>query len=282
MPYIKIEERNQQLFCEINKITNILNVKYLPLKFVIHPLYSDDILYECDLFENMWASFPHINVRALLYTNNNILLKEYLYNYENDNNHPDYELDEFWDYFLKINKETVGLILGAGDGTWGEWVKGINENSVKCHLVEASKKTFNRLKNNYKHKNFVQIYNLIISNEETYVTFYEIDDDGFNTTSLEFLQQNNLKYNNSEIVKTTKINDMLEDIGQVDWIRIDIEGLDYNVLKSIDKKYFENLKMLQYEHLHLDTTKQIEIDNLFNSLDFNKLKFKIDTVYLKK
>ena len=283
MSYIKIEERDKQLYCEVNNITDILDVKYLPLKFIIHPFLSNDILYECDLLENMWASFAtHRNIRALLYTNNNILIKEYLYRYENDSHHPDYELDEFWDYFSKLNKDNIGLILGAGDGTWGEWVRGINENNIKCHLVEASKRTFNRLKNNYKYNNFVEVYNLIISNEDANVNFYEIDDDGFNTISLEFLQSNNLKYNSSEIVKTTKINNFLENIGQVDWIRIDIEGLDYDVLKSIDIKYLYNLKMLQYEHLHLDDTKQKEIDNLFSRLGFKKLKFKIDTVYLKK
>lgn len=112
---------------------------------------GNDIIYECDLYNNMWSSFnSYRNIKAKVFTNNGILIKEYLYKYENDKYHPDYDLDEFWDYFTKINKNSVGLILGAGDGTWGEWVRGVNENEVKCHMVEASKKTYQRLNNNYK------------------------------------------------------------------------------------------------------------------------------------
>jgi len=283
MSYIELGENDKKLFCKVNNIENIIPNIQLPLKFKVYSYIGENVIYECDLNSNMWASFQsYRNLKARLYTNTGVLLKEYIYRYENDNHHPDYNLDEFWDYYSKLNQDSVGLILGSGDGVWGEWVRGINENKVKCHLVEASKKTFERLNNNYKNFFYAKLHNLIISNDGADVTFYEVENnDGFNTTNIDFLIQNNLKSTKSEIRKIKNINEFLSELSHIDWMRIDIEGSDFDIITSIDVDYFKNLKMLQYEHLHLETEKIKIVDDIFITLGFKKIVFNIDTIYLK-
>ena len=283
MSYITLRVENKALFCRTSNLENIISSDDAPLYFKVYPYMGEKILYECELSSNMWASYDsYRNIKARIYTKSGILLKEYKYQYENDENHPDYELDEFWDYFSKYNKDSIGLIIGAGDGTWGEWVRGVNENNVKCHLVEASKGTFNNLTDIYKNIFYAKLYNLVISNNGLDCTFYENDvDDGFNTIDMNFLMKNNLSISKSEVRKTKSISELLKEVGKIDWIRFDVEGVDYDLITSISPDYFKNIKMLQYEHLHLEPEKIKIIDNILINKGFRKIVFKIDTIFIK-
>jgi hypothetical protein len=107
--YISLKVENKQLFCRVSEnAKNILSIKEFPLKFKVFPMLGEETIYECELNCGMWARFnSYRNITAKLHTKSGILLKEYKYNYENDENHPDYELDEFWDYFTRTNENSV-------------------------------------------------------------------------------------------------------------------------------------------------------------------------------
>ena len=128
MSFIKYTVEDGKLFCRVSEINKIISDEELPLRFVVYPEIGDKILYECELFTNMWANYIEFaDIKSRVYTKSGILLKEYRYedDLKTDN------LYEFWDYFCKINKDSIGLVIGAGDGTWGEWTRPVNENKVK-------------------------------------------------------------------------------------------------------------------------------------------------------
>ena len=276
---IKIEIKDGRINCEIlNDI--IIPEKHLPLKFKISELVTNKTIWETNLNPGMWASWDEIrDVNSSVETCDGFVLKEFNYNYESE----DLLIYEFWDYFCKINKNSCGLILGAGNGTWGEWVIPVNREEMNCHLVEASRNTFNKLSETYKNSKKMVLYNDVITIDGLDCNFYEGDhSDGLNTTNFDYLKKidNNAK-STYELRKTKSITDLLNEIGKVDWIRTDIEGSDYDIIKKIPIEYLKNLIMIQYEHYHLSDNKRKDIDNILLPLGFKKLIYNIDTIYYK-
>lgn len=276
---IKIEINDGKIKCEISDDI-IISEKHLPLKFKILELITDNIIWEVNLDKGMWATWNEIrDVNALVETSDGVVLKEFKYKYESEN----LLIYEFWDYFCRIHKDTCGLILGAGNGTWGEWVIPVNRENIKCHLVEASRGTFNKLSETYKNSKKLILYNDVITSDGLYCNFYEVEhDDGLNTTNFDYLKKIDSDAKPTfELRKTKSILDLLNEIGKIDWIRIDIEGSDYEIIKKIPLNYLKDLIMIQYEHYHLSDDKRNDIDDIFLPLGFKKLIYNIDTIYYK-
>lgn len=276
---IKIGIIEGKIKCEISNDI-IISDKHFPLKFRISELVTNNIIWEVELNRGMWATWDYIrDINASVVTSDGILLKEFNYNYENE----DLLIYEFWDYFCKINKNTTGLILGAGNGNWGEWVIPVNREGIKCHLVEASKKTFSKLSDTYKNSEKMSLYNDVITVDGLDCNFYEGEhSDGLNTTNFDYLKKIDSSARPvSEIRKSKSIDDLLNEIGKVDWIRSDIEGSDYDIIKKIPSEVLKNLIMLQYEHYHLSDEKRSDIDSIMIPLGFKKLVYNIDTIYYK-
>jgi hypothetical protein len=279
---IRIEIVDYQIKCTISDEL-MIPTECFPLKFKILELITNDVIWEVNLEKNMWATWSGKNVirdvTAIVTTSQNIILKELNYNYENEN----LLIYEFWDYFCRINKNTCGLILGCGDGTWGEWVTPVSREDISCHLVEGSKKTFDKLSKTYDKNKKMILYNEVITVDGLECNFYDGGyTDGLNTINFDYLKKIDPNANSTfKITKTESISNFLDKIGKVDWIRLDIEGSDYEIIKAIPKKYLEGLIMIQYEHHLLSDDKKIEIDEILLPMGFKKLIYYIDTIYYR-
>ena len=279
---IKIEIVDYQIKCTIGDEL-MIPIEHFPLKFKILELITNNVIWEVNLEKNMWATWSGKNVirdvTAIVTTSQNIILKEFKYNYEHEN----LLIYEFWDYFCRINKNTCGLILGCGDGTWGEWVTPVNREGIKCHLVEGSKKTFDKLSKTYQNDTKMTLHNDLITVDGLNCNFYEGGyTDGLNTTNFDYLKKIDPNANSIfNLTKTKSILNFLDEIGKIDWIRLDIEGSDYEIIKAIPKKYLKNLIMVQYEHYLLPDSKRFEIDEILLPMGFKKLIYYIDTIYYK-
>lgn len=279
MGYIDIKMDSNDVYCEISHdIINIIDKKKLPLKFKVCGLVdNNNIYYETELSGGMWAKYSGIrDIRVLIFTKDNVLIKEKKYSYELEN----LKLYEFWEYYCKLNKNYKFLILGSGNGNWGEWCNPIIENNIKCHLVEGDEDEFKKLKNSYEKFENVRMYNIFLSSDGKDYNFYKLNN-GFSSINLSYLEKNNLKTNNIQKVKTIDIKTFLSILEDIDCIRFDVEGIDYDLIKSIDDDVFNNLKFVQYEHMNLEEKKIKEIDELFINKGFKKIDFEIDTVYIK-
>ena len=160
----------------------------------------------------------------------------------------------------------VHLGAGAGDQDsranfrcgFTELIKKKYDNSSKVFVVEANKLNIEKLKFCYRNYKNINIHNIAISTKNLdELTFYYAKDDAphFQVCSSNF---NHVKknYPNSDIekfsVRSFTINNFFEDnsINEIDYLSIDIEGLDFEVIMSIDFSKF-NIKNISIEYLHL-------------------------------
>lgn len=163
----------------------------------------------------------------------------------------------------------IYIHLGAGVGDLDKrsnyqcgFTKFIKKNikpEDKILVLEANPKNISNLKICYKEYSNVNIYNLGISKDnEKILNFYYTDDDAPHyqvcTAKIEHLKKH---YPNSIIkrfeVPSLSINEFLEkhvNQNKIDFLSIDLEGIDFEVLMSIDmNKFIINNISIEFIHL---------------------------------
>ena len=172
----------------------------------------------------------------------------------------------------------VHLGAGAGDLDRGanfrcgftEFIKTNHNENSKVYVIEANPKNIEKLKNSYKNYKNINILNLAISpydNDRLTLFYADEDHPHFQVTSSD-INHVKMHYPNALIKKfsvdSISINNFFRkySISEIDFLSIDIEGLDYEVLMSIDfSKY--NIKNISIEYLHL---KKFQKKNLITFL----------------
>ncbi len=178
-----------------------------------------------------------------------------------------------------MKKFFVHLGGGVGDSRsdfrcgFTELIKKKITKNDKAFIVEANPKNIDDLKSCYQNFENVDVLNFGITHDKTqeYEFFYTEDDaPHYHVCSLEI---NHVKkhYPNSIInsfkIKAININEFLEKYvgNQIDYLSIDLEGIDYEILMKIDlsKIIIENISI---EHLHLN---KIQKKTMINHLNLN-------------
>lgn len=158
-------------------------------------------------------------------------------------------------YITSYFKDFTGTLLdlGANDGkTFSNSLKLI-EKGWKATLVEASPTIFTKLRNLHKDNKKVQCVNVAVGNENKNLTFYEsgnlIGKEDYSLVSTidkeELKRWPDIKFKKMEVTCFDYKNMLtFSKIKSFDFISIDIEGLDYDVLSQID---LSKTKMLVVE-----------------------------------
>lgn len=277
---IKIEIIDNQIKGEILSDFTLDEGRY-PLKFRVWEEISNNLVWETDLYPGTWASFPNkTDIKITIETSDGVVLEEREYHHS----FHDCPLYRFWDYFCKTNRDSIGVIFGAGDGTWGEWVLPIHREKTRCHLVEANKEDFEKLKATYGERLLYKLHDDLISAEGGRCEFHIMENaSGVHTIDLDYSKKwvGEFKYKTIQM-ESVSVLDFLKKIGQVDYIRIDLEGIDYDIIKKIPVDYVKNLKFIQFEHWGLPANKIQELNIFFSTLGFKKFIHKIDTIYYRE
>lgn len=147
------------------------------------------------------------------------------------------------DYF-KGEKGTL-LSVGENDGKTFSNAKLLIDNGFKAYLVEPSS-VFSKLEQLYKDNKKVKCYNFGLSFQTREVKFYESEEHvkGGSDKALvstihehELRRWKNVKFN-EKTIKLVSTEEFLQDKGKIDFISIDCEGEDWNILKEIDLTYY--------------------------------------------
>ncbi|WP_145596901.1 FkbM family methyltransferase [Candidatus Pelagibacter sp. FZCC0015] len=185
----------------------------------------------------------------------------------------------------------VHLGAGAGDQDsranfrcgFTEFIKKKYDNKSKVFVVEANKLNIEKLKFCYRNYKNINIHNIAISTKNLEeLTFYYAKDDAphFQVCSSDFdhVKKN---YPNSDIekftVKSFTINNFFENnsINEIDYLSIDIEGLDFEVIMSIDfSKY--NIKNISIEYLHLTKNQKKKLISFLTKSGYSYCGFGYD------
>ena len=159
--------------------------------------------------------------------------------------------------------------LGAGAGDlderanfrcgFTEFIKKNVKSNNKIFILEANPKNITKLRECYKNFSNANIYNLGISiNNEKSLKFYYTDDDAPHyqvcSTKIEHLKKHypNSIIKNFEIISLSINEFFREKVKEniIDYLSIDLEGIDFDALMSINMKKFD-IKNISIEFIHL-------------------------------
>jgi len=128
--------------------------------------------------------------------------------------------------------------IGANIGYWT--LANINF-ADKFITIEASPKTFNRLKNKINNNKVQLLEYAVCNNNGEDITFYDAECDVLSTINKEWLTDDMSRFNNytkyNEIkCKTITIDSLINLYGIPDLIKVDVEGGEYECISSLTQK----------------------------------------------
>jgi FkbM family methyltransferase len=234
----------------------------LPLKLKIKKHVSGELQWSTNLNDNWFAAYPNtemFDVEICDSKDKTIYVKKW-----DVMEHGNHFYKSLWMYnksVLSNGKFPKGLVIGTHDGEFGEWVPIVQKRECNVILVEASDNQFNKLKNNYKNNSLVKpIQNLITPNGGE-VEFFE-GGAGYTNTVVE----NVIRHWEKEEISSTKRNSIsITDLilnecgGHIDWLHLDVEGLDAKLIMGIDETKITLPNFIIFEDYNLSQDKKDEI-----------------------
>lgn len=222
-----------------------------PFTFQIINTVDNLIKWECaDMVQGWWSNFfEPCNSIAVIKDSNNLIVDRW--EWETDL-HGDLSHKIFLEW-CKNNKGSKGISIGTHDGSTGEWVVPVNDNLIEAFLVEASEMQYDSLVNNYNNKSNAHTIMSLITKDGLDIEFFESEDGFTNSISKEHV----LRFHNDakSVFKNSKsLNDLIIECGLKDdlkWLHLDVEGIDDDLVMSLDDTKVRMPDIIIYESLNL-------------------------------
>lgn len=127
--------------------------------------------------------------------------------------------------------------IGANIGKWS--ISNINSTDTII-AVEASPRIYNNLKKNTQGQNIKCLNYAVCENDGKDITFYESDVDVLSTINKDWLASENSRFYGTKYIeitcKTITLDKLIEIHGLPELIKIDVEGGEYDCIKSLSQK----------------------------------------------
>lgn len=219
--------------------------------------------------------------------------------------------DNFFDfYFSHIDKEKFFFVqIGANDGKTSD---PLYDYVIKYNLrgiaLEPQPDVFRLLQKTYQNYSGVKCLNLAIAKESSPVSFYSVKESVGNETNfsrltgLASLDRKTLKKTlknkiakgviNKEvsaddciqetIIQAVSFTEMVTEnnIGRIDFIQIDCEGYDFEILKTIDFEKFSP-SIINFESQNLSDNDKIECQKMLEGRGYHWFRSGSDTCMYK-
>jgi hypothetical protein len=266
---IDIKYEDGEIKINTKDLNDIFNKEQLPLIFKIKNLISKDVVWETPLDSNMWASYPDNEVKDVIVEDSK---GNFIYHYNWDViQHGSIFYKSLWLYCKGIKNKgenPVGLVIGSHDGEFGEWVPLAKNSMSDILLVEASEPQFNRLIKNYKGKLGLSFLQELITTDGKDVEFFEGGRGYTNTVVKRVIDYWETEEIYSTIRTSTSINQLIKDnfYKKLDWLHLDVEGLDAKLLLSLESDYLPNF--INFEDDNLNPEEKTEIFSWFEGLNY--------------
>jgi FkbM family methyltransferase len=278
---ITIKNNDDTWIVELNNsIGYFLPGEDLPLNVQFLNSYTKKIIWECKLNPSCWVSYPAgRNIDLQILTASGKIL--YYVPFDQTKYFDPIE-DAFCNYIITNNLKN-GVVIGAGDGSYGEWLNPVIKGLTNALLIEANKKEFEILYKDFKQYSNISFLNKGVDVENSQREFF-ICPEWLGISSL--IKENILNFKIeeknilSEIVECESLNSLLKK-ETYDWLRLDVEGLDSSLIFSLEDDVLKNLRYLQYEHINITENERIETNSFLEKHGFNVFTVGIDTVSVK-
>jgi FkbM family methyltransferase len=193
-----------------------------------------------------------------------------------------FEKDEFGYIDKYINKDSVIFDIGANIGLHSLYFSCVIGSDGFCYSFEPVKSTYDRLNENIEFNVFknIKAFNIAFSNSDQTLDIYRSKNGYDAWNSLAGFQ--NISDNKFEIskVECKKLDDFLDSnpsIRPPDFIKIDTEGWELNVLKGAQNYLTNNSPVLMIEYsqknLKMANTEQSELFDYLTSLGYQLFQY---------
>jgi len=164
-------------------------------------------------------------------------------------NYVEYFIDKKYEKWLNKKYHTV-VDVGANVGVFTEYMLR-NEYAQKVVAVECDSTALYDLQNNFKLYNNVIVIPKALNTTEKPVLFYESEVNPIisSTLSPDRLQNHvaGTKGDKVKVVDSISIKQLVDMLGIIDLLKIDIEGAEYDILLNADAFLFNNINSLFIE-----------------------------------
>jgi len=160
-----------------------------------------------------------------------------------------------------------GLVIGSHDGRNGHWIYPIKNNLSEALLIDGSEKQFGKLKKNYEWKPNVNFLNTIVTPYGGTVEWFQ-GGEGYTDTVVSDLIHNWLE--ESQITNVTKESISFVELtnnNNFDWIHLDVEGIDGDLILSLEKLP----NVIVYESMNLDSEMEKKLNDWFLKNNYSTL-----------
>lgn len=259
---IDIKYENGEIKITTGNLSMIYNDNQLPLSFNMIKSVSKEPLWSTKLTDNMWATYQN-NEMVDVIVNDKIGNTILSYNWNVISHGSVFYKSLYWYCLnlLKTGKVPQGLVIGTHDGEFGEWVPTVINQLSVATLVEGGIPQFTKLRENYKgYLNVTTLMGLVTTDGED-VTFFEGGRGYTNSVVENVIRKWETEEIKSSVRKSITINNIIEENlnGHIDWLHLDVEGLDAKLIMSMDERYIPNFIIFEYANLEEQEIEEINI-----------------------
>lgn len=181
---------------------------------------------------------------------------------------------------LNLNENSIVLDLGANVGKITQCLLDLYNCNIYCY--EPNNYAFEILKNRFRENKKVIIFNKAVGKDDgkNYLYYHHLHDENpvkYSTGSSLLKEKNNINSDNYKLTEIISINNILNQFENIDLIKIDIEGYEYEILPFIIKNKNKIKKVLCELHGSPETQKNKFLNNDYletikklNEIDPNK------------
>lgn len=233
-----------------------------------------------ELSSNMWASWQgaELITDVLVYDMSEKLIQEFKWEVWR---HGD-EIEKALWFYLNYRKENKlssnGLVIGTHDGRNGHWIYPIKENLSKVTMIDGSPEQFKKLTQNYALNNNCTMINDIVTVDGGEVTWFQ-GGEGYTDTVVESLIKDWL--GEDKIRATTRnsisFKKLIQD-NEFDWIHLDVEGIDDDLILSLEKKP----NMIIFESMNLSSDRIERLNVWFEQNNYSTITTNGNTLASRK
>lgn len=186
------------------------------------------------------------------------------------------------DYFKDISTGNY-LEIGSFDPKVFSNTRALFEKEWHGVLVEPSPICMSRLREEYGNEPRITLVEAAVSNFDGVIDFKE-EQHGYAVGSTDekhvekWSRDENFKFNNIK-VKSISVDTLLKEHGKdIDFLSLDVEGINYEIFQIIPDSFFERLKCICIEH----DDKYNEIEQKLIPFGFSKVYFNAENLIMVK
>jgi len=200
-------------------------------------------IYNKDTEEQIYEKPFHHKFVNMPYTNLSIRIPYSL-------NYTEYFILKKYAKWFDGKKFNNAVDVGANIGVFVEYLIR-NKFAKKIIAVECDKVALSDLRRNYEFNDNVTIIDKALSHSNEPITFYHCPDNPVISTTL---APSEIKHHGAGVLnnvamtlETVTIKDLVDELGTIDLLKIDIEGAEYDVIEKLDPSLFANINNLFIE-----------------------------------